>query len=208
VAIEELNVSFSGPTLEARAAWTRGEIMIGRFTEAQVIRGDFILNARYADRAAVNSMLMHARGLPCLVLGGELYDRLELHPFAPAAESRNPRAPALAATIDAAAGITTGISAADRATTIATAISPDACPTDVRQPGHVPVLRAARDDPGRRPGSPLQAVLELARATDSVVAAVVCEVLDRRGDLAGAHELEEVSRGLRIPLFDLKCLAF
>ncbi|MBA3660058.1 MAG: GTP cyclohydrolase II, partial [Gemmatimonadales bacterium] len=138
-------------------------------------------------------MTLHGRGLICLALTGERCDQLGL----PQMTERNTEQLATAFTISIDAerrfGVSTGISASDRASTIHVAINPATVPTDLRRPGHVFPLRA-------RPGGVLQRVgqteasVDLARLAGLIPAGVICEILNPDGSMARRPELLEMSR--------------
>jgi 3,4-dihydroxy 2-butanone 4-phosphate synthase/GTP cyclohydrolase II len=104
--------------------------------------GDLVLAAEHVTPEAINFMIRHARGLVCLTLSEEICDRLEL----PMMTTRNGTSfgTNFTVSIEAAEGVTTGISAADRARTIQVAVAKDAKPEDLVQPGHIFPLRASR----------------------------------------------------------------
>jgi 3,4-dihydroxy 2-butanone 4-phosphate synthase / GTP cyclohydrolase II len=138
-------------------------------------------------------MTLHGRGLICLALTGERCDQLGL----PQMTERNTEELATAFTVSIDAerrfGVTTGISARDRATTIHVAINPATVPSDLRRPGHIFPLRA-------RPGGVLQRVgqteasVDLARLAGLIPAGVICEILNPDGSMARRPELHEVAR--------------
>lgn len=190
---------------DALAAWRRGELVVASVEDQGRQRGDLMLAAVYADARAINEILLWARGVLSLAVGEEVYARLglraERHRLTP-----NPGAPRAMTTIEATEGVTTGISAGDRALTVAAAVAPDAEPTDVRQPGHVPVLLAAAGGVGARV-RPVEAAVDLSRLAGITPAGVICEVLDADGGLAGATELDRLSDRLGAPLLPIEALA-
>ena len=105
--------------------------------------GDLVIAAEYATPEAINFMARFGRGLICLALTGEQVDRLGLPPMV--ANNRARRSTAFTVSIEAVEGITTGISAHDRARTIRVATGPDVRPVDIASPGHVFPLRAAEN---------------------------------------------------------------
>jgi 3,4-dihydroxy 2-butanone 4-phosphate synthase/GTP cyclohydrolase II len=162
------------------------EIRRGRFVmvvddELGDGEGALAIAAEFADDRAVNFMATHARGLVCLCLTGERCDALGLRPMADRNEL--PSGAAFTVSIEARDGVTTGISAADRARTIEVAIDPASGPDDLVQPGHVFPLRA-------RPGGLLQrvalteAAVDLARLAGLTPAGVICKVMNDDGTMA------------------------
>jgi 3,4-dihydroxy 2-butanone 4-phosphate synthase/GTP cyclohydrolase II len=153
--------------------------------------------AEFADADVVNFMATHARGLVCLCLTGERCDALGLRPMVDRNEL--PSGAAFTVSIEARRGVTTGISAADRARTIAAAIDPASGPDDLVQPGHVFPLRA-------RPGGVLQrlalteAAVDLARLAGLTPAGVICKVMNEDGTMARLPESVAYCRrhGLRL----------
>ncbi len=142
--------------------------------------------AEHATPAAVNFMARHARGLICLSLGEDKVRALELPMMVD--DNRSPRATAFTVSIEAREGVTTGISAADRAHTIRVASSPGARARDIVSPGHVFPLRA-------RPGGVLQrsghteGSIDLARLAGLEPAGVICEIMNEDGTMARHADL-------------------
>jgi 3,4-dihydroxy 2-butanone 4-phosphate synthase/GTP cyclohydrolase II len=151
--------------------------------------GDLVCAAEAVTPEIVNFMAQHGRGWICVSLTPEVCDRLELRQMVE--RNTDVLATAFTVTIDAASrfGVTTGISAADRATTIRVAIDPAATPGDLRRPGHIPPLRA-------QPGGVLQRVghteasVDLARLAGFAPAGVICEILATDGSMARGEALE------------------
>jgi 3,4-dihydroxy 2-butanone 4-phosphate synthase/GTP cyclohydrolase II len=148
--------------------------------------GDVVIAASAVTAQWVTFMAMHARGLICLALGGSQCDRLGLRPMAAANGSRT--GTAFTVSIEAARGVSTGISALDRCTTIRVAANPDACPADIVSPGHVFPLRARDGGVLVRAGH-TEAATDLARLAGRGDAAVICEVLNDDGSMARLPEL-------------------
>src|SRR5438105_8783459 len=125
------------------------EIRAGRMVilvddEDRENEGDLTMAAEKVTPDAINFMAVHGRGLICLALYEELVDALELPMMQAPGRSGPPLGTAFTVSIEARTGVTTGISAADRAHTIRTAVQPDAKPADLVTPGHVFPLRARR----------------------------------------------------------------
>ena len=148
--------------------------------------GDLTIAAEFATREAINFMAMHGRGLICLCLTEERCDELRLRPMTH--NNETPYGTAFTISIEAREGITTGISAADRAQTIATAIDPEKSPADLVQPGHVFPLRARAGGVLRRSGQ-TEAAVDLARLAGLEPAGVVCEVMNDDGTMARIPDL-------------------
>ena len=169
-----------------------GKLVLVADDESRENEGDLIAAAEKVTPELINFMLLHGRGLICLTLTPERCEALGL----PQMVEHNTEAheTAFTVSVDAAArfGVTTGISAADRATTVRVAIDPVSVPSDLRRPGHVFPLRS-------RPGGVLQRVgqteasVDLARLAGLYPAGVICEVLNQDGSMARRPELERVA---------------
>jgi len=159
--------------------------------------GDLVVAAEKATREAVNFMARFGRGLICLAMTNELADRLDLPPMT----ERNtaPLGTAFTVSIDARRGVTTGISAADRATTVQAAVREDASPGDFVRPGHVFPLRARSGGVLVRAGQ-TEGAVDLARLAGMKPAGVICEVMNDDGTMARMPDLVEFchKHGLRM----------
>jgi 3,4-dihydroxy 2-butanone 4-phosphate synthase/GTP cyclohydrolase II len=148
--------------------------------------GDLTIAAQFVTPEAINFMATHGRGLICLCLTPERCDELELRPMTE--HNETPLGTAFTVSIEAREGVSTGISAHDRARTIQVAIDPGSTPSDLIQPGHVFPLRA-------RPGGVLQragqteAAVDLARLAGLNPAGVVCEIMNDDGSMARVPDL-------------------
>jgi len=170
-----------------------GKVVIVADDEDRENEGDLVCAAELVTPEMINFMTLQGRGLICLALTGDRCDQLGL----PQMTDRNTEDQATAFTVSIDAerrfGVTTGISASDRATTIHVAINPATVPSDLRRPGHIFPLRA-------RPGGVLQRVgqteasVDLARLAGLVPAGVICEILNPDGSMARRPELEVVAR--------------
>ncbi|MEE9134001.1 MAG: bifunctional 3,4-dihydroxy-2-butanone-4-phosphate synthase/GTP cyclohydrolase II [Gemmatimonadota bacterium] len=178
---------------EAVAAIRRGEMVIVADDEDRENEGDLACAAEKITPEIINFMATHGRGLICLSLTAERVDELVLTSMG--AHGHDSQSTAFMVSIDASLkhGVSTGISAADRAKTILVAIDPDARPEDLRRPGHVFPLRA-------KPGGVLQRVgqteasVDLARMAELTPAGVICEILNEDGTMARRPELETFAR--------------
>jgi 3,4-dihydroxy 2-butanone 4-phosphate synthase / GTP cyclohydrolase II len=148
--------------------------------------GDLVLAAQFATPEAVNFMATHARGLICLCLTDERCEELGLPPMAQRNEA--PLGTAFTVSVEAREGVTTGISAADRAHTIQVAIDPESIPHDLVQPGHVFPLRARGGGVLVRAGQ-TEAAVDLARLAGLSPAGVVCEIMNEDGTMARVPDL-------------------
>jgi 3,4-dihydroxy 2-butanone 4-phosphate synthase/GTP cyclohydrolase II len=161
--------------------------------------GDLVMAAEKVTSTAINFMITHARGLICLSLTSERCDRLQLHPQSDRNTAR--LGTAFTVTIDAHPkfGVTTGVSARDRATTIQVAIAEDAQPQDLLRPGHINPLRSRDGGVLVRAGQ-TEGSVDLARLAGMKPAAVICEVMREDGEMARRPELEEfcLKHGLKM----------
>jgi 3,4-dihydroxy 2-butanone 4-phosphate synthase/GTP cyclohydrolase II len=148
--------------------------------------GDLTVAAEFATPEAINFMATHGRGVICVALTEERCDALRLRPLASSTESR--LGTAYTTTIDAREGITTGVSAADRAYTIGVAIDPASAPSDLIEGGHILPLRAKPGGVLQRAGQ-TEAAVDLARLAGLTPAGVVCEVMNDDGTMARVPDL-------------------
>ena len=159
--------------------------------------GDLVVAAEFATAEAVNFMVTHGRGLVCLSLEASQVDRLGLPMMV--AHNRAPRSTAFTVSIEATAGVTTGISAHDRARTIQAATAPDAGPSDLVSPGHVFPLRAVQGGVLVRAGH-TEGSIDLVRLAGLRPAAVICEVMSADGSMARMDELRRFAASHAMPI--------
>ncbi|HXY15302.1 MAG TPA: 3,4-dihydroxy-2-butanone-4-phosphate synthase [Terriglobales bacterium] len=169
------------------------EIRAGRMVvvvddEDRENEGDLTLAAEKVTPEAINFMAKYGRGLVCLALTGERLDHLRIGPMT--AENTSNYGTAFCEAIDARHGVTTGISAYDRARTIAVAIDPSTRPSDLARPGHVFPLRARKGGVLVRAGQ-TEASVDLARLAGLVPAGVICEIMRDDGTMARVPDLIE-----------------
>jgi len=175
-------------SIEAAAADIReGRMIIIVDDEDRENEGDLVCAAEKITPDIVNFMARHARGLICLPLTEERCD--ELHLTTQVADNTSFLGTAFTVSIDARRGITTGISASDRATTILTAVDPQARPQDLARPGHIFPLRAKNGGVLVRPGQ-TEASVDMARIAGLCPAGVICEVMNEDGTMARLPQLE------------------
>lgn len=174
-----------------------GRLVILVDEEDRENEGDLVLAAEYVTPEAINFMVTHARGLVCLTLTEERCRQLQL----PLMASRNGTryGTNFTVSIEAAQGVETGISAADRARTVQTAVARDAKPEDIVQPGHIFPVRAVRGGVLVRAGH-TEAGCDLTALAGLVPAAVICEILKPDGTMARLPDLKVFARehGLKI----------
>lgn len=148
--------------------------------------GDIVIPADFASAQAISFMAIHARGLICLALSRERTEFLGLRPMT--TDNRTPHQTAFTVSIEAREGVTTGISAADRARTIATAIAPNALPEDLVTPGHVFPLMARDGGVLVRAGH-TEAAVDISRLAGLTPAGVICEIMNDDGTMARLPDL-------------------
>lgn len=173
------------------------EIRAGRMVvvvddEERENEGDLTIAAEKITPEAVNFMAMNGRGLICLAMTPERLDELRLHPMT--RENTARFGTAFMESIDALGrGVTTGISAYDRAETILCAIDPATRPSDLGRPGHVFPLRAQEGGVLVRAGQ-TEAAVDLTRLAGSIPAGVICEIMNADGTMARVPDLLEFCR--------------
>ncbi len=155
--------------------------------------GDLVMAAEKVTPEAINFMAKHARGLICLTLTEEQVDKLELPMMTAPGRGGPPLGTAFTVSIEARHGVTTGISAADRAHTIRVAAAPDAKASDLVTPGHIFPLRARRGGVLVRTGQ-TEGSVDLARLAQMNPAGVICEIMNDDGTMARMPDLERFAR--------------
>ncbi len=175
----------------------RGRLVVLMDDADRENEGDLIIAAEHVTPAAINFMATHGRGLICMPITVERARQLNLAPMV--AVNRAPHGTNFTVSIEAAEGVTTGISAHDRAHTIRVAAAPNAKPEDLVQPGHVFPLIAEPGGVLARAGH-TEACCDLARLAGLVPCAVLCEIMNEDGGMARLPELVEFSErhGLKI----------
>lgn len=168
-----------------------GKMIILVDDEDRENEGDLCMAAEFVTPAAINFMAQQGRGLICLSLSEELAEKLKLEPMV--RDNRSPYGTAFTVSIEARKGVTTGISASDRATTIRTAVSPDARPDDLVSPGHVFPIRAKKGGVLVRTGQ-TEGSVDLARLAGLRPAGVICEIMKDDGTMARMPDLEIFAR--------------
>ncbi|MBM4123975.1 MAG: bifunctional 3,4-dihydroxy-2-butanone-4-phosphate synthase/GTP cyclohydrolase II [Nitrospira sp.] len=184
------------------------DIKKGRFVilvddEDRENEGDLVIAAEKVTPEAINFMAKHARGLICLALTPERVEELQLPPQAP--ENTASFGTAFTVSIDARNGITTGISAADRATTIHIAIDPKSKPADLARPGHIFPLKAQKGGVLKRAGQ-TEGSVDLSKLAGLYPAGVICEIMNEDGTMARVPELTEFAKKHRLKLITIKAL--
>jgi 3,4-dihydroxy 2-butanone 4-phosphate synthase / GTP cyclohydrolase II len=169
----------------------RGRMVVVCDGEDRENEGDLVMAAQFATPEAVNFMAKHGRGLICLALTSERCEELGLNLMT--AKNEAPLQTAFTVTIEAAEGVTTGISAHDRARTIQVAIDPHSGPEDLHQPGHIFPLKAKSGGVLERTGH-TEASVDLARLAGLIPAGVICEIMNEDGTMARVPDLADYCR--------------
>ena len=185
------------PVPDVLAALAAGKMIILLDDEDRENEGDLVMAAEFATPEAINFMAKYGRGLVCLTLTDERCKQLGLRQMV--SDNQSPYSTAFTISIEAAEGVTTGISAADRACTIQAAVGKHAKATDIIQPGHIFPLRAQPGGVLIRAGH-TEAGCDLAGIAGLEPAAVICEILKDDGSMARLPDLVEYARehGLKI----------
>jgi len=182
---------------QAIKAVKAGKLIIIIDDEDRENEGDLMVAAEKATPEIINFMTKHGRGLICMPLPKERLK--ELHLPLMVRDNTAPYQTAFTVSIDARDGVTTGISAHDRAHTILVAIDPKTQPSDLTRPGHIFPLEAREGGVLERAGQ-TEASLDIARLAGLKHAGVICEIMDEDGTMARLPQLEEFSRTHNIPI--------
>src|SRR2546430_8115060 len=181
----------------------KGRIVIVTDDADRENEGDLVMAAEKVTPEAVNFMATHGRGLICAPLSNERAEQLGLQRMV--AQNREMYRTDFTVSVDAARGVTTGISAYDRATTILAIANPKSAPEDLVQPGHVFPLRAKDGGVLRRAGH-TEAAVDLARMAGLQPAGVLCEILHDDGTMARLPELMEFKKKHRLRICTIQSL--
>ncbi len=168
-----------------------GKMVILMDDESRENEGDLCMAADQVDADAINFMAKYGRGLICLALTEERIRELGLPMMVN--DNQAPLGTAFTVSIDARVGVTSGVTAQDRATTIRTATRPETGPQDLVTPGHVFPLRARKGGVLVRTGQ-TEGGVDLARLAGRSPASVICEIMNEDGSMARLSDLEEFSR--------------
>jgi 3,4-dihydroxy 2-butanone 4-phosphate synthase/GTP cyclohydrolase II len=185
------------PVEDIVADMAAGRMVILVDEEDRENEGDLVLAADHVSADAINFMARHGRGLICLTLTRERCERLQLPPMVP--RNGTKMGTAFTVSIEAAEGVTTGISAADRARTVAAAVATNATAADLVQPGHIFPLQAVEGGVLMRAGH-TEAGCDLAAMAGCSPAAVICEIMKDDGTMARLPDLQlfAAEHGLKI----------
>ena len=197
VRLRRSNVMTLANTTEILAELKAGRMVVLVDEEDRENEGDLVLAADFVTPEAINFMATHARGLVCLTLTEERCRQLALPLMV--SQNRSGTGTNFTVSIEAAEGVTTGISAADRARTVRIAVAPDAKPSDIVHPGHIFPVMAQPGGVLARAGH-TEAGCDLTRLAGLTPAAVICEIMKADGTMARLPDLVEFSaaHGLKI----------
>lgn len=200
-----MNGHAMSPALAAAIdAMRAGRMVVMVDDEDRENEGDLVMAAQFVTADAMNFMVTHARGLVCLPLEAARIDALGL-PMQPR-RGHDPRGTAFTVSIEATHGITTGISAADRARTCRVAADPDMAPEEISSPGHIFPLRAHPEGVVAREGH-TEGAIDLARLAGLEPAAVICEIMSADGSMARLPELRRFAERHDMPIVTIAELA-
>jgi 3,4-dihydroxy 2-butanone 4-phosphate synthase/GTP cyclohydrolase II len=189
------------PIEEAVAAFAAGEIVVVVDDASRENEGDLVIAAEAATADKIAFFLNHTSGVICMPMMGDRLDELDLPPMV--LDNTESNRTAFTVSVDGRHGTTTGISAADRAATIATLIDPATRPTDLARPGHVFPLRCREGGVLNRAGH-TEATVDLARLAGMYPAGVLCEVVSEdKASMARLPELERLAQTHGLPLISI-----
>jgi 3,4-dihydroxy 2-butanone 4-phosphate synthase/GTP cyclohydrolase II len=200
MAVRRSLVGSIGLVEKALSEIRRGRMVILTDDEDRENEGDLVMAAEKVTPAAVNFMATHGRGLICLSLTEERIRQLNLPLMVH--DNTSPYQTAFTVSIEAARGVTTGISAADRATTVRAAVAPNARPSDLARPGHIFPLRARDGGVLVRTGQ-TEGSVDLARLAGLFPAGLICEVMNPDGTMARRPDLVRFARRHRLHMLSV-----
>ena len=189
------------PIEEAVAAFAAGKIVVVVDDAARENEGDLVMAAEAASAENIAFFLNHTSGVICMPMMGDRLDALDLPPMV--LDNTESNRTAFTVSVDGRHGVTTGISAADRAATIAALIDPKTRPGDLARPGHVFPLRFREGGVLNRAGH-TEATVDLARLAGMYPAGVLCEVVSEdKQSMARLPELERLAEKHGLPLISI-----
>lgn len=199
---DEAKGGFSGIP-DAIDAIKAGKIVIVVDDESRENEGDFIVAAERANAEIINFMIKNGRGVLCAPLTAQRADELGLESMVDSNTSLHETS--FTVSVDYVHGTTTGVSAADRATTVLALINPKTKPSDLARPGHIFPLRAMDGGVLRRAGH-TEAVVDLCRLAGLYPAGVLCEILNDDGTMARVPELMRIAKQFSAPIITVRDL--
>ncbi|HOW42520.1 MAG TPA: bifunctional 3,4-dihydroxy-2-butanone-4-phosphate synthase/GTP cyclohydrolase II [Candidatus Omnitrophota bacterium] len=179
----------------------KGHLIVVVDDEDRENEGDLVMPASFARPEHINFMVTHGRGLVCVPMEEERLVQLEL-PMMPTSK-RDPFSTAWTISVDAAVGVTTGISAHDRSRTIEVLINPQSQPEDLSRPGHIFPLKARKGGVLVRAGH-TEAAVDLTRMAGLYPAGVICEIMNEDGTMARLPQLMEFCRKHKLKLCSIE----
>lgn len=179
----------------------QGKMIVLLDDEHRENEGDLVIAADFATPDAINFMSWHGCGLICVPMAGEILDRLDIPMMVP--RNKSTYETAFTVSIEAAEGVSTGVSAHDRAKTIAVAIDPNSKPQDIVAPGHVFPLRAKPHGVLER-GGHTEGSVDLMRLAGLTPAAVICEIMSKDGTMRRGQDLIDFAKEFNIPLVTIQ----
>ena len=188
--------------IEAIETIRKGGMVIMVDDEQRENEGDIVFAAEHVTAEKINFMAKEARGLICLPMAPEFIKRLKLPLMDDVSKNSGGHTTAFTVSIEARHGVTTGISAADRAHTIRVAVADDAKPEDLCVPGHVFPLLAKKGGVLERSGH-TEGSIDLARLAGCKPAAVICEIMNDDGTMARMPDLERFAKVHRLPIITI-----
>ena len=191
------------PVEEIIAEMRAGRMVILVDEEDRENEGDLVLAAEHVTPEAINFMVTHARGLVCLTITEARSRQLGLTPMA--RDNKSPYSTAFTVSIEAAEGVTTGISAQDRACTVQAAVARNARPEDIVQPGHIFPITARSGGVLVRAGH-TEAGCDLAQLAGLEPSSVICEILKEDGSMARLPDLVAFGRQHQMPVLTIEDL--
>ena len=187
---------------KAIAQFKDGGLVIMTDDEGRENEGDLVFAAEFVNSEKVNFLAREARGLICLALDPKYIKKLDLPMMEHTRASKDKKGTAFTVSIEAREGVTTGISAADRAHTIQVAIDETTKPQDLVVPGHIFPLRARKGGVLERAGH-TEGSVDLARLANLKPAAVICEIMNDDGTMARGHDLEAFAKKFKLPVVSI-----
>ncbi len=188
---------------EAIQAFANGEPLIITDDEDRENEGDLALPAQFVTAETINFMAVNGRGLICVAMDGKILDRLGLRLMVDQGSNTAPLGTAFTVSVEARSGVTTGISASDRARTVQVLMDPHATAEDLVSPGHMFPLRARDGGTLVRAGQ-TEASVDLCRLAGLQPGAVICEIMKRNGEMARLPDLIRFSRRHKLKIVSVE----
>ena len=191
---------------KALTRYSQGEFIIIVDDEDRENEGDLAIAADFITADSVNFMATHGKGLICLAMHGSLLDRLQIPLMIPQEQNRSGFGTAFTVSIEAVEGVSTGISAEDRAKTIKVLIDPATTTADIAMPGHMFPLRASDNGVLERRGQ-TEASVDMSILAGLAPASSICEIMNDDGTMMRLPEIQEFAAKYDIPVISVEALA-